>query len=662
MANLTGLRIVVGLLGLVIATGFSWLAGYDATMVAGTAIAALGLLMAVLQVSLTVRAAVRAAPGGLQPAGAPAPGRDGRGDHRAGRGGGRACAVLRGADGRSAPALAVTLPIARGTMPLLPALKGGMWGRLVREALPVTAASAVGILYYRVAQILMSLVSTPTQTGYFGASFRVVVEVLVAVPGLLVTAAFPILARSAKTDRARLAYALQRMFDVGLLLGPLTAIVVAFGAEPGIRLIAGSASAPSADVLRIQGLALAATFLVATWGFALLSLRAHREIIGANALAFALATGLVLALAPAHGARGAAVAMSVTEVVLAAAYGVLLMRSRPELRVSLRMVPRVAAGDGRGRGGRAAHAGSPGAGGVRGGGGVHARGARSARGARGGRPRDMAASRRRRRLMHVGLNLVYLVPGETGGMEVAARELIPALRGAAPGAAVHGVREPGGGRADGGPWGELVPSVVVPVRATQPARVGARRAAAAARGSPPGGVDLLHSLGSTAPALGRFRARVDDPRPHLPRRARGALRAARPSACGCSCRSPARRAHRVIADSDGDRATTSCGCWAPPGQDRRRAARGGQPRAGRDAGRASCARASGSATGRSCSRVSAKRPHKNLRGCSTRWRCCPPERRPGARAARATRRRTRPSCARAPRRSASPATCASSAG
>ena len=30
--------------------------------------------------------------------------------------------------------------------------------------------------------------------------------------------------------------------------------------------------------------------------------------------------------------------------------------------------------------------------------------------------------------MKVALNLVYLVPGETGGMEVYARELIPRLR------------------------------------------------------------------------------------------------------------------------------------------------------------------------------------------------------------------------------------------
>jgi hypothetical protein len=36
--------------------------------------------------------------------------------------------------------------------------------------------------------------------------------------------------------------------------------------------------------------------------------------------------------------------------------------------------------------------------------------------------------------MHAGLNLIFMVPGQTGGMEVAARALIPALRDAAPGA------------------------------------------------------------------------------------------------------------------------------------------------------------------------------------------------------------------------------------
>ncbi len=62
--------------------------------------------------------------------------------------------------------------------------------------------------------------------------------------------------------------------------------------------------------------------------------------------------------------------------------------------------------------------------------------------------------------MHVGLNLVFLVPGATGGMEVAVRETIPALAAAAP----PGTRFTAFVSRDAGegPWGEIE-TVVVPV-------------------------------------------------------------------------------------------------------------------------------------------------------------------------------------------------------
>jgi glycosyltransferase involved in cell wall biosynthesis len=108
--------------------------------------------------------------------------------------------------------------------------------------------------------------------------------------------------------------------------------------------------------------------------------------------------------------------------------------------------------------------------------------------------------------VHVGLNLVFLVPGETGGMEVVARELIPELARLAPPdwrfTAFIG-RE--AGEAGDGPWGELVPAVTVPV--------GARSRADRVRGeqlmlprlAAQKGVDLVHSMASTSPARGRFR-------------------------------------------------------------------------------------------------------------------------------------------------------------
>jgi glycosyltransferase involved in cell wall biosynthesis len=154
--------------------------------------------------------------------------------------------------------------------------------------------------------------------------------------------------------------------------------------------------------------------------------------------------------------------------------------------------------------------------------------------------------------LHVGLNLIFLVPGETGGMEVVARELIPALVRAAPGVRFTAFvnREAAAGK--DGPWGELVAGVTVPVQARRRVQwVGGEqlllpRLAARAR------VDLVHSLASTAPAWGPFRrvVTVHDliyarfPETHAGIRDLG-MRVLVPLAV--------RRSHRVMVDSQSTR-------------------------------------------------------------------------------------------------------------
>jgi O-antigen/teichoic acid export membrane protein len=58
-------------------------------------------------------------------------------------------------------------------------------------------------------------------------------------------------------------------------------------------------------------------------------------------IALAVVGGLALLLAPEYGADGAATATLVGELVLAVALGLQLMWSREDLRVELRIVPRV---------------------------------------------------------------------------------------------------------------------------------------------------------------------------------------------------------------------------------------------------------------------------------------------------------------------------------
>ena len=65
----------------------------------------------------------------------------------------------------------------------------------------------------RVSILIVSALASGKQLGYYSASFRII-EVLAPVPGLLVGAAFPIFARAARDDHARLGYALGRVFEV----------------------------------------------------------------------------------------------------------------------------------------------------------------------------------------------------------------------------------------------------------------------------------------------------------------------------------------------------------------------------------------------------------------------------------------------------------------
>jgi glycosyltransferase involved in cell wall biosynthesis len=154
---------------------------------------------------------------------------------------------------------------------------------------------------------------------------------------------------------------------------------------------------------------------------------------------------------------------------------------------------------------------------------------------------------------HIGLNLIFLVPGETGGMEVVARELIPALVAAAPpGMRVTAFVNREAAAERDAPWGGAVRAVTVPVNARNRVQWVAGEQALLPVLAARAGVDLVHSLASTAPALGRFRrvVTVHDliyarfPETHAGIRDLG-MKALVPLAV--------RRSHRVLADSHSTR-------------------------------------------------------------------------------------------------------------
>jgi glycosyltransferase involved in cell wall biosynthesis len=161
--------------------------------------------------------------------------------------------------------------------------------------------------------------------------------------------------------------------------------------------------------------------------------------------------------------------------------------------------------------------------------------------------------------VHVGLNLIYLVPGETGGTETYARELIPRLA-RLPGLRLTGFVNRETARA-GEEWG--IDTVEVPVRARRRLEWVAGEQLLLPRHAARAGVEVLHSLANTAVSWGPYARVVTifdlnyrlDAQAHEGVRSLG-MRALVPLA--------ARRSHRVITSSQSSRAQLERLLHVPP--------------------------------------------------------------------------------------------------
>lgn len=342
LRNLLGIRMVFALGGLSIAVLFGLLVGYPAVMVLGTAIAGSGMvflvvqdgcsiplqvglrfgwvagLQLVIQVGVAIEAVLLALAGaGLLPFFAM-----------------QLPVVI--------PVLAVTMLVGGHDSRLLPSLETEQWRRMVGRILPFSAGVVLSVVYFQIGQIMVSLLSSSAQTGYFGVSFRVLMS-LTTLPPLLVSSALPLLARAARNDEERFNYASSKLVETMVLAGCGLALALFLGAAFAIDIVAGQGYTQSVEVLRILAVALLGTFVIGARGYALLSLDRLRAMLVCNAIALMVVLGCGVPLIDAYGAKGAAIALVAAELTLGFSYERALSYGRPALRLNLGFLLRAAA-------------------------------------------------------------------------------------------------------------------------------------------------------------------------------------------------------------------------------------------------------------------------------------------------------------------------------
>ena len=339
VANFLGLRLLITPFALALIVLFALLAGYQSNMVVGTMLAGAGLFLVAISDAALLRLTVELRNGSLavvdllkqivQLAGV-------------------ALLVALGAHLTAFFSIQIAVGIAvfvvasilTRALPV-PRFDRARQRALLSKSLPIAVALVLGQVYFRLVIVLMSLIASSKQTGYFGGSLRAM-ETLINIPLLVATVALPMLAAAARDDRARLRYAIEGLSEGAVIAGVLVIIVTIRAAEPVMSLLGGSSFRPSGAVLRIQVGALLFISLYQIWTASLIALERQRDLVLVNVAALVGVGVFAAALVPQFGAQGGAVASVMGDALLAGLIFWRLRRFAGKIVLRLGFLARVA--------------------------------------------------------------------------------------------------------------------------------------------------------------------------------------------------------------------------------------------------------------------------------------------------------------------------------
>jgi O-antigen/teichoic acid export membrane protein/acetyltransferase-like isoleucine patch superfamily enzyme len=189
---------------------------------------------------------------------------------------------------------------------------------LLRSGLPFLAYGVLGVIYYRVDTVLLSLMSSTAVVGWYGAGYRLF-DTLCFLPNVIIMAImYPIFSRISMHSEARLKLVLEKTANVLLFCGIPLGTGLLFGAPAIVAFLYHQPDFYQHTVPALQALAPGLVFLYLNSALTSVFMSTKRErritLIAALALVFNVTLNLVLI--PRMLQVGAAAATSLTELLL----------------------------------------------------------------------------------------------------------------------------------------------------------------------------------------------------------------------------------------------------------------------------------------------------------------------------------------------------------
>jgi O-antigen/teichoic acid export membrane protein len=193
------------------------------------------------------------------------------------------------------------------------------WKQIIRLALPFSLTAFIGMIYFQIDIVMLSVMKGDSPVGWYKAAC-VLVYSLVIIPDLLSYSIFPVMSRFYISSRDALKKTLEKSAKYLFIIGLPTAIGTILLADRIILLFYGEEFSHSIIALQILSLYLPLRFINHATGYTLSSI--NKEPLRALSATIAATTNVVLNLflIPKFSFAGAAIATAITEVALFISY------------------------------------------------------------------------------------------------------------------------------------------------------------------------------------------------------------------------------------------------------------------------------------------------------------------------------------------------------
>jgi O-antigen/teichoic acid export membrane protein len=197
---------------------------------------------------------------------------------------------------------------------------------LLRSSLLLGVAYAVGMAYWFVDRVLLSLLTSSREVGLYGAAFKFIELSFIALSAISISI-FPSLARSiGERDLRRVPHLLQRSLDLMVAVSVPLCVFTLVDARKLLVLFGGLRFSPAAPALQILSPLLVVVFVAAVFERGLIAGHRERLLLLLNAAGLGLNVALNVLLIPIYGYEAVAAVSLLTISLWVVVAGVLVER------------------------------------------------------------------------------------------------------------------------------------------------------------------------------------------------------------------------------------------------------------------------------------------------------------------------------------------------